>query len=431
MNKYFKIQERGSKVRTEIIAGFTTFLAMAYILFVNTDILGATGMDTGAVFVATALAAAFGSIIMGLVANYPVALAPGMGVNAFFAFTVVLTLGYSWQQALLGVFISGILFLIITVTGLRKIIINAIPKSLKLAVGAGIGFFIAFIGMQNAGIVVNSDATLVQLGNISSGPALLAVFGLLVTLILMVKKVRGAIFIGMIVTSIAGIIFSLVSLPTAVIASVPSLKPTLFALFDVKFSSIFNFDFAIVIFTFLFIDFFDTAGTLMAVGEKAGLTNSKGEITDGDKALLADSAATIVGATLGTSTVTSYVESMTGIEEGGRTGLTAITTGVLFILAIFFSPLLTVVTGAVTAPALIVVGCSMILSLKELEWDDFVVTATAFLTIIVMVLSYSISEGIAVGFVFYPILMLVSGRGKKVSPVMYVLAGFFILYFIL
>ena len=284
MNKFFKLEERGTTVSREFIAGLTTFLSMAYIIFVNPNTLGASGMDTGAVFTATILAAAVGTLIMGLYANFPVALAPGMGMNAFFAYTVVLMMGYSWQQALAGIFVSGILFIILSATGLRELIINSIPTSLKHAVGTGIGFFIAFLGFQNSGIIVNNDATLVGIGNFTDPNVLITVIGLIVTLILLVRKTPAAIFIGMIVTAVVGIFLGVVDLPTQIIAPIPSLKPTFGALFE-ALPSIFTVEMIPVIFSFLFVDFFDTAGTLMAVGSRAGLVNEKGHLVDGDKAL--------------------------------------------------------------------------------------------------------------------------------------------------
>jgi AGZA family xanthine/uracil permease-like MFS transporter len=430
MDKFFKISERNSTIGTEIVAGITTFLAMAYILFVNPSTLEAAGMDWGAVFVATGLAAAIGTLIMGLYANLPIAQAPGMGMNAFFAYYVVLTLGYSWQQALAGIMISGIIFVILSVTGARKAIINAIPTSLKYAVGTGIGFFIAFIGFKNAGIVVANPATFVGLGDITSGNALLALIGLVITFVLYVRKVKGSIFIGMVITSIIGMFMGLVSLPAAVISAPPSLS-TFGEAFGAFGSDLFTVDFLIVIFTFLFVDFFDTAGTILAVGFGAGLVSEEGELVDADKALLSDSLATVIGAVLGTSSVTSYIESLTGVEEGGKTGLTAVVTAGLFLLALFFSPLLSVVTAAVTAPALIMVGALMVQSFGHIEWDDIAVTIPSFLTVMMMVLTFSIAEGIAFGFVAYTLLMVATNRAKTVSPIMYGLTVFFILHFVL
>lgn len=430
MNKFFKLEERGTTISKEFIAGLTTFLSMAYIIFVNPSTLGAAGMDTGAVFTATILAAAIGTLMMGIFANFPVALAPGMGMNAFFSYTVVLIMGYSWQQALAGIFISGILFMILSSTGLREMIINSIPNTLKHAVGTGIGFFIAFIGFQNAGIIVNNDATLVSMGNFTDPNVLLTVIGLIVTLILLVRKVPAAIFIGMVVTAIAGMFLGVVELPTKIFQEVPSLTPTFGALFE-ALPTVFTWEMVPVIFSFLFVDFFDTAGTLVAVGGRAGLVNEKGHLVDGDKALLADSTATVIGAVLGTSSTTSFVESLTGVEAGGRTGLTSVFTALCFLIMLFCSGLLGVVTSAVTAPALITVGILMASSLGDIEWKNLETSIPAFVTIIVMVLGYSIAEGIATGFLLYPITMVAARRHKEIHPVMWGLAVVFLLHFIM
>ncbi|WP_307397978.1 NCS2 family permease [Bacillus horti] len=429
MDRFFGLKEQGTTVRKEFVAGLTTFLAMAYILFVNTDMLSATGMDPGAVFVATALAAALGSLIMGLLANYPVALAPGMGINAFFAFTVVLGMGIPWQTALAGTFVSGVIFFILTLFKIRETIINGIPEQMKLAVGAGIGLFIAFIGFQNAGIVVAEEATIVGLGDILSPPVLLTVFGLVVSAILMIRGIKGGIFFGMILTSIAGIIFGLIDAPSQIVSSVPSLEPTFGVLFKDFFEHVFRKEMILVIFTMLFIDFFDTAGTLVAVTRQAGLMKD-GKLPRAGRALSADAVATMGGAVLGTSTTTSYIESSAGVAVGGRTGLTAVFTALFFIVALFFSPLLGVVTSNVTAPALIIVGVLMASSLKAIEWDKLEYAIPAFLTIVIMPFAYSISTGIAAGFLLYPIFMIFKGRHKEVHPIMYVLFFVFVAYFI-
>ncbi len=430
MNKFFKLEERGTTIKMEVMAGIITFLSMAYIIFVNPDMLSATGMDQGAVFTATILASVIGTLIMGLFANFPVALAPGMGMNAFFTFTVVLTYGYSWQQALAGIFVSGIIFMILSVTGLRELIINSIPKSLKHAVGVGIGFFIAFIGLVNAGIVVNNEATLVGLGNFTDPNVLLAVFGVIVMLFLLVRKVPAAIFIGMVATVIIGLFTGLIAMPTQVVSAVPSLEPTFGALFE-ALPSIFSFDMVPIIFSFLFVDFFDTAGTLISVGTNAGLINKDGELIDADKALLSDSTATVIGSVLGTSSTTSFVESLAGVGAGGRTGLTAVVTAICFLVMLFFSPLLGIITSAVTAPALIAVGMLMASSLGHIEWDEIETTIPAFATIIVMLLGYSIAEGIAVGFTLYPIMMIAARRTKEIKPVMWVLMAIFLCHFMM
>lgn len=441
MKKYFRFEELGTNYRTEFMAGMTTFLAMAYILFVNPSVLslegveqlpdGVTRMDQGAVFTATAIAAAVGTLFMGIVAKYPIGLAPGMGLNAFFAYTVVLTYGIPWETALSGVLASGLIFIILTLTGLREKIINFIPGNLKLAVGAGIGFFIAFLGFQNAGIIIGDDDTLVSIGNLTSGPVMLAIFGIVISVVLLSLNVRGGIFYGMLLTSIAGMIFGLIPVPSGVsdvVSGVPSVAPTFGQAF-VNFGDIFTLEMLVVMLTFLFVDFFDTAGTLVAVARQAGLMKDN-KLPRAGKALFADSAATVAGAIVGTSTTTSFVESTSGVGVGGRTGFTSVVTAGFFLLALFFSPLLQVVTLEVTAPALIIVGVLMSTALKDIEWDRFEIAVPSFLTIIAMPLTYSIATGIAIGFVFYPITMIMKGKIKEIHPVMYVLFVIFVLYFI-
>ena len=429
MDKFFKLSERGTTVSKEFVAGLTTFLSMAYIIFVNPDILSASGMDKGAVFTATILAAVIGTLVMGIYANFPVALAPGMGMNAFFAYTVVLVMGYSWQQALAGIFISGILFIILSVTGLRKLIINSIPTSLKHAVGTGIGFFIAFLGFQNSGIIIGNESTLVSIGNLTDFNVLITIIGLIVTLILLIRKVPAAIFIGMIVASIMGVFLGVVEIPNQVIAPIPSLNGTFGALFE-ALPTILTKDMIVVIFSFLFVDFFDTAGTLMTVGFRAGFVDKDGKLMDANKAFLSDSIATIAGAILGTSSTTSFVESLAGVEVGGRTGLTSVFTSMFFLVMLFCSGLLSIVTPAVTAPALITVGILMLSSLTNIEWNKLEIAIPSFMTIIIMLLGYSISEGIAAGFLFYPIMMLAAGKGREVNSVMWLLALIFLAHFI-
>lgn len=432
MKNYFSFDALHTTYRKESIAGVTTFLSMAYILFVNPMILSDAGMDEGAVFTATALAAALGTLIMGILAKYPIALAPGMGLNAFFSYTVVLGLGIDWQIALFGVFMSGIVFMAITLFGIREKVINAIPAQLKYAVGAGIGLFIAFIGLQNAGIVVADESTVVSLGSITEPTVLLACFGLVITVILMVLKVYGGIFFGMILTSIAGMVTGLIALPSAVVSSAPSLAPT----FGAAFTELGSLDWTtavivqliIVILTFLFVDFFDTAGTLYAVANQAGFIKDN-KLPRAGKALMADSSATSIGAILGTSTTTAYIESSSGVAAGGRSGFTSVVTAGCFLTALFFSPLLAVVTEEVTAAALIMVGVLMASSLRFIEWDKLEIAVPAFLTIVAMPLTYSIATGIAFGFIFYPITMLLSGRRKEIHPVMYVLLFVFLAYF--
>ncbi|MED3553856.1 NCS2 family permease [Cytobacillus praedii] len=439
MRKYFQFEELGTNYRREIMGGLTTFLAMAYILVVNPitltlqdvpDLPDALRMDYGAVFVATALSAAIGSIIMGLVARYPLSLAPGLGLNAFFAYSVILGSGIPWQHALGAVFISSIFFLILTLTGLREKLINAIPIELKYAVGAGIGLFITFIGLQSAGIIVNNDATLVGIGDLSNPNTLLSIFGILVTVILMTKGVKGGVFYGMVITIIVGMIFTLIDVPTKVVDSVPSIAPTFGALFS-SFgdSSFYTATMLGIILTFLFVDFFDNAGTLVAVANQAGFVKDN-KLPRAGKALLSDSIASVSGSVLGTSTVTSFVESSAGVAAGARTGFASLITAGCFLLSLFFFPLLEVVTSAVTAPALIIVGVLMVSSLGKIDWTKFEIAVPSFLTMITMPLSYSIATGIAVGFIFYPITMIVKGKAKEIHPIMYFFFVIFLLYFI-
>lgn len=439
MKKYFQFEELGTNYRREIIGGLTTFLAMAYILAVNPntltladvpDLPDALRMDYGAVFVATALSAAIGSMIMGLFGKYPLALAPGLGLNAFFGYTVILGSGIPWQHALAAVFVSGVFFLLLTLTGLREKLINAIPLELKMAIGAGIGLFITFIGLQSAGIIVNNDATLVGLGELTAPNTLLSIFGIIVTVILMTKGIKGGVFYGMIITAIVGMIFGLIDKPEAIIGKAPSIAPTFGALFSsFSDSSFYTAAMLGIILTFLFVDFFDNAGTLVAVANQAGFVKDN-KLPRAGRALISDSIATISGAILGTSTVTSYVESSAGVAAGARTGFASLVTAACFLLSIFFFPLLSIITPAVTAPALIIVGVLMVSSLGKIAWTQFEVAVPAFLTMIVMPLSYSIATGIAVGFIFYPITMLISGKRKEIHPIMYLFFIIFILYFI-
>lgn len=439
MKKYFRFEELGTTYRKEFMGGMTTFLAMAYILIVNPltltladvkDLPDALRMDYGAVFVATALAAAVGSIIMGLIGKYPIALAPGMGLNAFFAYSVVLGSGAPWQHALAAVFISGVFFLLLTMSGLREKIINAIPVELKHAVGAGIGLFITFIGLKNAGIIVNNDATLVGLGDLSQGNTLLAIFGLLITVIMMTRGIKGAVFYGMVLTVIVGMIFNLIDAPEKIVDSVPSLAPTFGSLFSAfGDSSFYTATMLGIILTFLFVDFFDNAGTLVAVANQAGMMKDN-KLPRAGRALFADSIASIVGSIFGTSTTTSYIESSAGVATGARTGFAALVTAGFFILSLFFFPVFSVVTSPVTAPALIIVGILMVSSLGKIDWNRFEIAVPAFLTIIAMPLTYSIATGIAAGFIFYPITMIVKGRAKDVHPIMYFFFVIFVLYFV-
>lgn len=432
MKKYFQFEELGTNYRREIIGGVTTFLAMAYILAVNPNILAAAGIDKGAVFVATALAAIVGSLIMGILAKYPIALAPGMGLNAFFAFTVVATYGIPWQTGLTGVFFSGIIFIILSLTGIRETIINAIPVQLKYAVSAGIGLFITFVGLKGAGIVVADEGTIVTLGDFTKGDTLLAVVGIVIAVILMVKKVPGAIFITIIASTIIGMIAGVIEVPKSVVSSIPSIAPTFGVALDPilhDFSSLLNIQFLVVVLTFLFVDFFDTAGTLMAVADKAGLVKNN-KLPRAGRALMADALGTTVGSVLGTSTTTAYVESTAGVAAGARSGFAAVVTAALFAVSLFFFPVLDVITSAVTAPALVIVGILMVSSLKNIEWDQFEIAVPTFLTMLMMPLGYSIASGIAVGFIFYPLTMLLAGRRKEVHWIMYILFFVFLSYFI-
>ncbi|PPA69012.1 NCS2 family permease [Jeotgalibacillus proteolyticus] len=441
MKKYFQFEELGTNYRREIIGGLTTFLAMAYILVVNPitltlmDVEGlpdALRMDYGAVFVATALAAAIGSLVMGVIAKYPIALAPGMGLNAFFAYSVVLTQGIPWQTALTGVLFSGLIFMVLTLTGIREKIINSIPAELKFAVGAGIGLFITFIGLQNAGIIVGDPNTMVALGDLTQGSTLLAIFGIFITVIFMTRKINGGIFFGIVLTAIVGMIVGLIDRPSGIVEPAPSLAPTFGAALEPIFNSpgeLFTIQILVVVLTFLFVDFFDTAGTLVAVTNQAGLMKDN-KLPRAGRALFADSTATVFGAVLGTSTTTSYIESTSGVAAGARTGFASVVTALLFVLSIFFFPLLEVITSAVTAPALIIVGVLMVSALGKIDWTRFEIAVPAFLTIIAMPLSYSIATGIAIGFIFYPITMIVSGKAKQIHPIMYGLFVIFILYFI-
>ena len=427
LEKFFKLKENKTTVKTEILAGITTFMTMAYILAVNPDILSATGMDKNALFTATALSAFIATMVMALVAKLPFALAPGMGLNAFFAFTVVLGMGYSWQFALTAVFLEGIIFLVLTAFNIRELIVNAIPLSLKHAVSAGIGLFIAFIGLQNAGIIVNNDAVLVGLGNIGSPAVLIALGGLVLTAVLLALKVRGALLIGIFAATIAGLPFGVTHMPEGSLVDAPPSLAPIFWKFD--FSKVFTFDMLIVLFTFLFVDMFDTVGTLVGVSSKAGMLDKDGKVPRVKQALFADSIGTFFGAILGTSTVTTYVESASGVAEGGKTGLTSLATAVLFFLALFFAPVFTMVPAAATAPALILVGFFMMSPILKIDFENYTESIPAFITIIMMPLTYSIAEGIVFGMLSYVLLKVLTGKTKDISIVMVVLAVLFILKF--
>ena len=428
IEQYFEFSYHQTNYRQEFIGGLTTFLAMAYILFVNTMILSDAGMDPGAVFVATGLAAAIGCLIMGIWARYPIALAPGMGLNAFFAYTVVLGMGIPWETALAGVLVSGFIFFILAISKVREKIINAIPAQLKYAVGAGIGLFIAFIGLKNAGIVVGYEATIITLGDLSAPATTLAVFGFIITAVFMVRGFKGGIFYGMIITAIAGMIVGLIAVPSQLVSGIPSLAPT-FGVAITNLPELFTIQLILVVFTFLFVDFFDTAGTLIAVANQAGFLKDD-KLPRANRALASDSMATMAGAVLGTSTTTSYIESSAGVATGARTGFASVVTAFFFLIFLFFSPLLDVVTAAVTAPALIIVGVLMASALGMIKWKQLEYAIPAFVTVIAMPLTFSIATGIALGFITYPILKVIKGEYKDVHPIMYGMFFIFLAYFI-
>ena len=435
--KLFGFDFQKHNVRTEILAGITTFLTMAYILAVNPAIFSALpGMPGGSVFTATALAAIIGTLVMALYAKKPFALAPGMGLNAFFVYTVCLGMGYSWQFALTAVLIEGIIFVILTLTKVRGLILTAIPGTLQKAIGAGIGLFIAFIGMQNSGIIVNNDATLVGLGNITEGTALLAMIGLFITAGLVMAKVRGGMLWGILLTTLIGLVIKDPSTGEAItklngIVSAPESVAPIFCQFE--WSQVLSVNMLVVVFTFLFIDMFDTMGTIIGVHQSAGIADpnaKRNDVPGMDKMFMADSVATVCGACLGTSTTTTYVESASGVGEGGRTGLTAFSTALCFALALFFSPLFLAIPSAATAPALIIVGVMMMPAVKRIHWEDYCRAIPAFLTIIMMPLAYSISDGILIGVISYVLCHAVAGKFKSVSITMWVLAILFICKYI-
>jgi AGZA family xanthine/uracil permease-like MFS transporter len=430
LERYFELAKHGTSVRTEVVAGTTTFLAMAYIVFVNQFYLGEiAGMDKGAVFVATCLAAAIGTMIMGVWAKLPIAQAPGMGLNAFFGFTVVLGLGIPWQTALAGTMASGVIFLLLALTGVRKLVIDSIPLQLKLAVGAGIGLFITFIGLKASGIVVSSPATTVTLGDLTEATTVLAIIGIVATAILLTRGYRAAVFYGIVITSVLGMVLGLIPVPSAIVSAPPSLAPTFGVAFG-ELGNLLNAQMLVVVFTMLFVDFFDTAGTLIAVTKQANLLTPEGELPNGNRPLASDAIATIAGAALGTSTTTSYIESSAGVGAGGRTGLTSVVTSLLFLVTLFFSPILGAVTSQVTAAALIVVGLMMAKPLGEIRWDEWEYAIPAFIVVVTMPLTYSIAHGIALGLVLFPLLMTVKGKAREVSPTMYALGALFLGYFI-
>ncbi len=449
MEKFFKLKEKGTDVRTEMIAGITTFMTMAYILAVNPSILGATGMDSGAIFTATALASAIASFCMAFLANLPFVLSAGMGLNAYFAYTVVLGMGYSWEVALTAVFAEGLVFILLSLTNVREAIFNAIPQTLKYGVSVGIGLFICFIGLQNAHIAVDSS-TLVTIFSFSQSvkagtfnsegiTVLLALIGIIITGYLVIKGVKGNILIGIFVTWILGILCQLAGIyvpnpdagfysliPSGVVSMPASIAPTLFK-FDFSIIAEHPLDFFSVLFAFLFVDIFDTLGTLIGCASKADMLDEDGKLPEIKGALLADSIGTMVGACLGTSTITTFVESSSGIAEGGRSGLTAVVSGLFFLLALFFSPIFLAIPSFATAPALVIVGFLMIQQVVKVEWNDLLEAIPAYIAIFAMPFLYSISEGISLGIISYVLLHVLSGKGKSVTPLMYVLAILFVL----
>ena len=417
INSFFGLDALQTTVKREILAGFTTFISMAYILFVNPTVLGASGMDEGAVFTATALASALGCILMGVLAKYPIATAPALGINAFFSYSVCIGVGVPWQTALAGVCVASLIFIVITIFKLRELIIDAIPADLKYAISGGIGLFIAFLGLSEGGIIVSDDSTLVALGSLSVGTTWLTIFGLVITAVLMVRRVPGGIFIGMAATTVLGLLTGLIQAPSSIVSAAPSILSTFLVALN-HVGDINSLQMWVVVLTFLLVTFFDTAGTLVGLANQAGFMKDN-KMPRVGKALASDSTAMLAGSLLGTSPVGAYVESSAGIAVGGRSGLTAVTTGIFFLFGLFFSPLLSVVTFQVTAPALIVVGVLMAQSLREIKWHEMEIAIPAFLILLGMPLTYSISDGIALGFIFYPITMLAAKRGKEVSPIMY------------
>ena len=424
MEKFFRLKEHGTNVKTEVIAGFTTFMTMAYILAVNPDVLSSTGMDKGAIFTATVVSSIIATLIMALFANLPFALAPGMGLNAFFAYTVVLGMGYSWQTALTAVFVEGIIFLVLTIFNVREAIVNSIPVNMKRAISVGIGLFIAFIGLQNSKIIINNDATLLGIGNITSGSALLAIIGLIITAVLLSYNVRGAILLGILITTVIGIPMGLTKLSPHASFVPPSLEPIAFKL---DFSNILTPNMFIVLFTFLFVDMFDTVGTLVGVCTKANMLTRGGEVPRCKQALFADAVGTVVGACLGTSTVTTYVESASGVAEGGKTGLTALVVVILFTISLFLSHIFLAIPSAATAPALIIVGLFMMTPILEINFADYTESIPAFICIIFMPFAYSIAEGITFGVLSFTILKLISGKTKDISILTWILSALLLL----
>lgn len=426
LKKLFGFNPKETTIRTEIMAGITTFLTMAYILAVNPNILGETGMDKGALFTTTVLMAALPTIFMGLYAKLPLALAPGMGLNAFFAYTVCLIMGYSWQFALTAVFLEGLVFLLLTVTNLREKIVDVIPNSLKNAISAGIGLYIAFIGLQGAGIIVNNDSTLVSMGDLTTGSALLGAIGIIITSILLVKNVKGALLFGILLTTLIGIPLGVTKI-SGVFSIPPSIEP-IFLKFD--WEHIFTKDMVIIVFTFLFVDLFDCIGTVIGVANRGNMIKEDGKIPRLKEIFMVDSISTAAGAVMGTSTVAVYVESAAGVNEGGRSGLTAFVTGACFLLALLFAPLFLAIPAAATTPVLVLVGLMMMSSVLKIDFNNYAEAIPAFICVLLMPLSYSISEGIVLGHLSYIFINLLSGNFKKMTVGMYVLALFFLIKFL-
>ncbi|KGF08443.1 guanine permease [Tissierellia bacterium S7-1-4] len=427
MEKYFKLKENKTDVKTEILAGITTFMTMVYILAVNPGMLSETGMDFGGVFTATALSAGVATLIMALYAKYPFALAPGMGLNAFFTYSVCIGMKQSWQFALTAVLVEGIIFILLSLLKVREAIFDLIPLSLKKAVSAGIGLFIALVGLKNAGIIVANEGTTIGLGDLTANASIVALLGLIVIAILYARNVKGALLIGIIIATIIGIPLGVTTLPEGfkIFSLPPSLKDVAFKF--VPFSEIMTKDFWIIVVTFLFVDIFDTVGTLAGVASKSGMLDKEGKLPRVSKALTADAVGTIFGACMGTSTVTTFVESSAGVAAGGRTGLTSVTTGIMFILALFIAPLFAIIPAAATAPVLVVVGVFMMSAVMEINWHDLTEAVPAFLTIAMMPFAYSIAEGIVFGIVSYTLIKTFTGKAKDVSALMWVLSVLFVL----
>ncbi|AWE06932.1 guanine permease [Lysinibacillus sp. 2017] len=427
MKNFFKFAERGTSYKTETLAGITTFLSIAYILVVNPIILSQSGMDHGAVFTATALTAIIGSLLMGLLANFPFAMAPSMGLNSFFTFSVCIGMGIDWEVTLTGVFVAGVIFMILSLFKIREKIINIIPIDLKYAIAAGIGFFITFVGLKNGGIIVGNPDTFVSIGDLTSPMTLLAVLGIILTVIMLVRGINGGIFYAMVITTAVGMIFGLIDIPSSIVGSIPSIEPTFGVVFT-HLGDIFNAQTLTVIFTFLIVAFFDTAGALIGLASQAGMMKDN-KIPNIGKGLLADSATGVIGAILGTSTPATSVESSAGIAVGGKTGFTSVVIAACFVVALFFSPLVSVISVEVTSAALIIVGALMAMEIRRINWTKLEIVIPAFLTIIMMPLTSSVVIGIGLGFVFYPICLIAQKRYKEVHPIMYVLCLLFISYF--